>query len=152
VHQDLASDPTRYDNLSACDNRLDHALSLWPENPEARWLRFRLLFRFAQVAMAHGDIQLARIQAERMPPSPERDELLAEVSVFEKLKDREQLEAETAELERRLAVANALRLRTHLSGAAEVMERLASANPCGDEGLASLIRDAQKWLQAKQSE
>lgn len=55
-----------YESLSDASKRLSQALQLWPENPEIEACRDRLLVRFAEVALAHGDILLARLQAERI--------------------------------------------------------------------------------------
>lgn len=86
-----------YRELSECDNLVGAALGLWAENPEARRLRQQVLSKFAETAIDNNDLILARVQAERLEDCEARTELLNEISVLEKLSERESLEAEEAE-------------------------------------------------------
>ena len=55
-----------YNRLSESDNILSRALNLWPGNTDAFRLQQQLLETFAEAAVAHGDLGLARLQAGRL--------------------------------------------------------------------------------------
>lgn len=115
-----------YSRLSATDSLIDQALTLWPDNTDARALRQSLLVEYARSAVDRGDLSLARVQAERMTPSEERDDILNEVAVLEKLKDREEGEAVEWVEERDEAVVARLRAEAL---AVEAMVRLIEWSP-----------------------
>lgn len=57
------------------------AMLLWPENPGARPLLDRAQEGYVRLALAKGDLELARVQAERLPTTSEaRERLLEEVT------------------------------------------------------------------------
>ena len=100
----LSGGPSTYAELSACETMLGRALRLWSENPLAKRLLQRTHAIFAQVAMDQGDLRLARLQAEHLTPSEDRDDLLHELNALEKLNDLAESQARDNELERRNAV------------------------------------------------
>lgn len=85
----LSEDPTDYMILSECLNSLDRALVLWPANHRAQEHRQQTLARYARIAMENRDLKLARVQCERLPQSPNRDELIAEIQTREDLQRRQ---------------------------------------------------------------
>ncbi len=64
--------------------RLGQAQSLWPDNPECAALRERLVGGYAELALASGDLKLARAQGERMASVPAREGLLTRVDEAER--------------------------------------------------------------------
>jgi len=70
----------RYAELAEADNLLSRALTLWPGMPGGNALREEVLGRYVQSALEHGDLMLARVQAERFSAGAERDAMLAEIS------------------------------------------------------------------------
>lgn len=71
-----AADNAGYKELSHVSAEIRRAQALWPENPQAEELHLGTLRRWAEVALGRGDLKLARVQAEQLPPGPERVELL----------------------------------------------------------------------------
>ena len=78
-----ASTETDYAALAVSLERLDRALDLWPGNGLAAEQRSQALAAHARAALDHGDLRLARMQAERLAPGPKRDGLLNETSALE---------------------------------------------------------------------
>lgn len=68
-----------YSELSDGLAVLGRAESLWPENPQIQPLRETLLGILARRALKEEDLTLARVEAQRMSPSPERTALLEEI-------------------------------------------------------------------------
>jgi len=95
VQDRLGSSETDYAVLAEGLNDLDQSLVLWPLNADAHHLRQDVLFRYARAARDNRDLKLARVQAERLDPSPERDQLLNEIHDLEEEQRRqdERLEA-----------------------------------------------------------
>ncbi|CAN5389734.1 hypothetical protein BH09SUM1_BH09SUM1_23670 [soil metagenome] len=96
VAECLASMPESYRGLDDCHNNLDRAILLWPENPRIAPLRQTSLAAYAELALKHGDLTLARLQAERLDPGAKRLEILRQVK---------QLELETRQAAKRLTHA-----------------------------------------------
>ena len=68
---------------------LGNARTLWPENPAQFELRAKVFAVSAQTALSHGDLILARVQAERIPDSPVRVDLLRRIGEAEEEKRRQ---------------------------------------------------------------
>ncbi|MDX2176668.1 MAG: serine/threonine-protein kinase [Candidatus Sumerlaeia bacterium] len=75
---------------------LGNARTLWPENPDLQPLRDRALLRYANAALEHGDLMLARVQAERLSAGAERERLLAELTRLESRKRQQERELSEA--------------------------------------------------------
>lgn len=131
VAERMKTNVEQYSDLSAIDSQLERALALWPGNHEALQLRQHALLQYANMAAANGDLTLARVQAERLAPSADREELLQEISIHEHLNEREETEAEEAELNRRQAMVELKDLNDQLQEAARL---LASAKAALDSG------------------
>jgi tetratricopeptide (TPR) repeat protein len=80
VAESIAGHDIGYAGLAEGLNSLEQSLILWPENRLAEQLRQEVLFYYARLAMEHKDLMLARVQAERLNPDPNRDELLRQIS------------------------------------------------------------------------
>lgn len=79
----LRSAATDYAALANCLNQVDRSLVLWPGNAEAHRYRQEALGRYARAARDSRDLKLARLQAERLYPGPDRDLLLGEIHILE---------------------------------------------------------------------
>jgi serine/threonine protein kinase len=131
-----------YRRLSDCDNRLDRALFLWPDNPDGLSLREEVLQLYAEAAMANNDLSLARVQAERLPPHHDaRAELLMEISVLENLSSRETLEAREAELALRRADSRRRRTEEVLTKAEQNRIAAVESRAFAESLLEHLIND-----------
>jgi len=69
--------------------QLGRALTLWTGNEEAVGLREEALTQFATAALKHGDLTLARVQAERKEQPRERADLLKKIGKAEKAQGRQ---------------------------------------------------------------
>jgi tetratricopeptide (TPR) repeat protein len=79
-----------YADLTRLRARLDRALQLWPENPEAIALKNRAVSAHASRALAEGDLRLAASLAESLPDDfPDRASLLERVEAARRLAARE---------------------------------------------------------------
>jgi len=72
-----------YHELDEAINLIERSIALWPENDNAYRLRQQILVRYTNIAIDSRDLKLARLQAERLDPSPERKELLSEIQSLE---------------------------------------------------------------------
>ncbi len=79
-----------YGMLAECHTMIERALSLWPQNTEAKTLRERIIMRFALAALEGRDLRLARIQAGRLDEGIARHSLMTEIE----FQEHEQVEAE----------------------------------------------------------
>jgi serine/threonine protein kinase/tetratricopeptide (TPR) repeat protein len=70
----------RYAELADADNLLTRAMTLWPGMPGGAALRERVLGDYVRSALDHGDLMLARVQAERFNAGEERTAFLDEIS------------------------------------------------------------------------
>lgn len=70
----------RYAELAEADNLLSRAMTLWPGMPGGGPLREEILGSYVKSALDHGDLMLARVQAERYETGPKRTALLDEIS------------------------------------------------------------------------
>jgi tetratricopeptide (TPR) repeat protein len=77
-----------YRDLADAIVRLEQAQSLWPGNGRASTLRTSAIAAYARAALGGGDLTLARVQAERLPPGAETDALLREVALSEEAQRR----------------------------------------------------------------
>lgn len=131
-----------YHKLSECDNLLDRALFLWPENEQGQTLREQLLQSYAEAAMANDDLALARVQAERLPLHHDaRTDLLMEISVLENLASRETYEAREAELALRKADSNRRRTDVVLKQAEQARIAAIESRAFAESLLEHLIED-----------
>jgi len=78
-----------YEILADCLNTLERSLLLWPGNLAARRLRQRALAQYARAARDNRDLKLARLYAERLDPTSERDLLLGEIARLEEEQRRQ---------------------------------------------------------------
>ncbi len=76
---DLEKDLDGYRSLADLLNKLENARALWPENPDCMPLREQLLVHYAETALNNGDLVLAQVQADRLPASDRRSELLKRI-------------------------------------------------------------------------
>jgi tetratricopeptide (TPR) repeat protein len=90
VAQQLEAADAGYPALTEALNQLDRCLVLWPENHAAQQLRYTILGRYARAALANRDLTLARLQAERLPPDPEQQLLLREITELEEHQRRQE--------------------------------------------------------------
>lgn len=100
-----------YKDLSDALEQLGRARVIWPDTPASLALREQGLSEYARLARTHGDLTLARLQAERMLPSPTREALLLDI-------DRDELRQARHARQRRLALiaCGLLALATAISG------------------------------------
>ncbi len=70
---------TDYPVLTEALEKVGQADRLWPDNPQVPTQRARLVERYAKAALAHGDLTLARAQANALPGGGARDSLLSRV-------------------------------------------------------------------------
>jgi len=75
---------------------LGNARVLWPENPAIPELRRRVLAGYAESALLHGDLLLARVQGERLEGGALRDGLMNRIAKAEEDKRRQADELESA--------------------------------------------------------
>lgn len=75
---------------------LGNARVLWPENPAVGELRRRVLAEYAESALEHGDLLLARVQCERLEAGAFREGLLARIARAEAEKRRQTEELDNA--------------------------------------------------------
>lgn len=78
-----------YAALSELDAMLARAEALWPDSTEVIPLRDRLFGRIASTAISHGDLTLARVQADRIRAEAPRGELLREIERMEGARRRQ---------------------------------------------------------------
>jgi tetratricopeptide (TPR) repeat protein len=75
---------------------LGNARVLWPDNPAIGELRRRVLAAYAESALQHGDLLLARVQGERLEAGSFRDGLMARIAKAEIEKRRQTEELDHA--------------------------------------------------------
>ena len=75
----LVQERLSYRQLANCDIQVEKARLLYPENPFADPLHRQVLKRLAEVALSNSELVLARENAEALPASAERDQLLDQV-------------------------------------------------------------------------
>ncbi|MGC8841044.1 MAG: protein kinase domain-containing protein [Candidatus Sumerlaeaceae bacterium] len=92
----LADLQANYDTLANAINFLERALVLWPDNMEAAQWRTEAIKRYARLAITNKDLKLARVQAERLPESDERAQLLDEISRLEAIESQRDAELAVA--------------------------------------------------------
>jgi serine/threonine protein kinase len=109
----LPNVPAPYASLSERIGALDRALALVPAHPEATSLRERLIHQYAQAAIAHNDLTLARVQATLLPQSDHRASLLAGIDAIQTEYDRQDQQYRAALTEATQARAHTERLRAH---------------------------------------
>jgi serine/threonine protein kinase/tetratricopeptide (TPR) repeat protein len=114
VQERLSAGATSYDTLAECINSLERALVLWSDNVDAQKLHVEVLQRYVERALANRDLRLARLQAERLPPSAIREMLLKQI---------QELEEEQRRRDAELALAHA-RIRTERDRAEQLVEFL----------------------------
>lgn len=78
-----------YDSLEKCDALLTSARVLWNANPEAAALHADVLRRFAELALARGDLRLAGVQVNRLGSGTERDGLQRTIASAERARNRQ---------------------------------------------------------------
>ncbi|MEQ8821865.1 MAG: protein kinase [Sumerlaeia bacterium] len=76
-----------YADAATAINQLEQARLLWPENPGVEPLRQRLLFTYANAALANDDLVLASVQAESLADGEERRFLLQRIAKLAKEKE-----------------------------------------------------------------
>jgi serine/threonine protein kinase len=152
VAEKMTATIATYSELSALDAQLERALALWPGNPMALKLRQAILLRYANLAVENDDLTLARVQADRLLASSERDELLQEISILEQLNVREEAEAEEAELNRRKITADIQELKRQLNSAKKLLNDAQAALAEGsgaNDAAAAVAREISSFLQQK---
>ena len=105
-----------YSELGLRLSKLQEAQALWPENPEVAALRHEVLKGYAETALAHKDLALARLQAGQLAAGADRAELLARV-------DRSLSRRRAVARQRRLALSALAVLAALLVGGAFVAAR-----------------------------
>lgn len=99
-----------YRELTAALTSLVRARGLWGANPKLDILRTDILERYVSHAIERGDLNLAQVQAERLPDGPIKEQLLAAII-------REEKRIKRRETQRRLAFAFAGALMVAVVGA-----------------------------------
>ena len=89
VEKLLDSKPREYADLTLCQNQLDQALVLWPDNPRIHALRDRARMLYATSALDHGDLTLARMNATRLPATAERDAIMDRIDAAERIQNEQ---------------------------------------------------------------
>lgn len=84
VANSVITDEHTYEHLQNCLEKLDRAHAQWPENQMATYLRHQVLVTFSRNALGANDLKLARLQAERIKISHERNDILKEIETAEK--------------------------------------------------------------------
>lgn len=152
-----------YEQLAECESILARASGLWILNKEAEPLRQKVLRDFAETAIEHEDLSLARLQASRLTDEALRQDLLNEINAHEQLgllalEQAIQLEKEKhaeyrhkTELERLVCIAVKAALEnekpeTFLREALHVLPHLS----CSHETL-QMVREAKRQLEAGSS-
>ncbi len=105
-----------YSELGHRLSRLQQAQVLWPENPEVAELRQGVLASYAETALAHKDLALARLQAGQLTAGTGRDDLLERI-------DRSLERRRAVARQRRLALAALALLAAVLIGGAFLTAR-----------------------------
>lgn len=88
-----------YEALSELNGMLDNARALWAENPSVRSLRERVLEEIVEAAVAHGDLNLARVHAARLEEGRTKRQLLAHIAAVEeamRYRERQRRNAQAA--------------------------------------------------------
>jgi serine/threonine protein kinase len=98
VSKSLERRALTYADLNECNSRLDQATALWPENSKLIPMRDTVRWRYAEQALANGDLTLARLQGEQLRGSSDAEDFL------HRLAQREREQREAAE---RIRLANA---------------------------------------------
>lgn len=112
----LADLNASYDTIAESINMLERALVLWPDNRDAAQLHTTAIQRYAQLAIRNKDLKLARVQAERLPQSAEREQLLLEIARLEDLERQRDAELAAAHERVRQERDRAEQLVTYLVG------------------------------------
>lgn len=77
--EQLALPTVDYSTLSTAEGSLVRALTLWPGNANAKELRAEVIARHGEVALSNADLTLAQLQADRLPDSPRKSKLNADI-------------------------------------------------------------------------
>ncbi len=109
VREELGRGVTDYRALAGFGVALARAEGLWPGDREAAQLAQQVIGTHARTALQHGDLTLARGEAERLGEGPERTALLSEIEGRQRA-----LRATAAQ--RRLAIAAACIMGATLLG------------------------------------
>lgn len=96
VAERLLEENLEYRALDDCHAMLDRAQSLWPEGSQVQPLRNDVAQQYANRALANEDLVLARLQAERMTPCGQRQEIIEIVDRMEEKKERDAQRLEQA--------------------------------------------------------
>lgn len=83
VANSVIADEHTYEQLQNCLEKLDRAHAQWPENQMATYLRHQVLVTFSRTALGNNDLKLARLQADRIKISHERNSILREIEAAE---------------------------------------------------------------------
>jgi len=83
VRERAAKGVSEYRDHAEMLARLTQASTLWPTNPDLEPLRAILHEGYAQTALSRGDLVLARLQAESLPPGDRRHALASAIDAEE---------------------------------------------------------------------
>ncbi len=83
ARQAAERDGEDYTRMAEALSLVERAAGLWSTNPDAGPLRQELLTRYGRSALGHGDLELARIQAESLDESSGKRELLRDIEAAE---------------------------------------------------------------------
>ncbi len=116
----LESGPADYDSCEAALSRLRRIETLWPGMPGLAELSARLHGRWAELALAAGDIQLARMQAGQLAVPQDRARLIGMIDAEASRRNRERAQ-------RRYAITGAFCMLCALVGTSVVFSRRVAA-------------------------
>jgi len=73
-----------YSHMGVSVTQIERASALWPDNPDVIPLRQKILAQYTKTALKNKDLRMARIQAEQMEDSQEKNRLIFQVSLQER--------------------------------------------------------------------
>ncbi len=96
VSERLDTKNSTYGDFASTHEMLTRALTLWPGNDRANSQRDLALTDHARLAMANGDLVLAKVQAQLLPNSPHRQSLVQEIDRLEQASTARERQRRTA--------------------------------------------------------